>query len=319
MTFLTICAAAFLIFIIGRNDGSPLAATALRSSQKSTWWIVVILLVSVVAVPLAGLYVVAEILARLFGESFGDPATGLSLLLAVGATVLLSLAVGVPTSITLALVGALAGTLVGVGARPDWGHVLFVLGLGALAPGLACLLAYVLRRLPLRSWVETPETVRVLGGVRVVAYTLLCIAYSVNDGQKNTFIAAVAVSIPVGAAAGNVWVQLVICALFGAGFLTGMRTSVRTLTTGVFRPTPLPILWAQLSTFTTLVSGAALGAPLSMTQALQGSVLGTGLSRGYKAVRWEVVLRVLQAWFWTLPVAGVLSFVLSVSVQFIVR
>lgn len=55
-----------------------------------------------------------------------------------------------------------------------------------------------------------------------------------------------------------------------------------------------------------LVSSHA-GFPLSTTQVTAGSILGTGLGRSGSQVRWGVAGRMVLAWLFTLPMAGLVG------------
>ncbi|MGW8557889.1 inorganic phosphate transporter [Streptomyces tubercidicus] len=315
MNVAVLIAAAAFVALVGRNDGASLAATALKAAQGSGRWIPAMTLLALPVAPLLGLDAVAASLAELFGPSFGDPAGAISLLIAVLATVVISLALAVPTSVTLALVGALSGTVLGAGHTPDWAYMARMLGLAAVAPLVAAFLALSLSRLPLPALGRPERSNAVLARCRTAAFCALALAYSLNDGQKVTFVAAIALHTSIHEAATSPWIQLAAVALFALGMTPGLKSSGRALRQGVFSPAPLPILWAQLSSVASIAAGSALGAPLSMTQSLQGAVLGTGLARGRRSVRWQAAGRIGMAWIWTLPVATGTSFALTALIK----
>jgi PiT family inorganic phosphate transporter len=302
MELVTAVIAVAVVVLIGRNDGSPLVAVAQQSARGRGRWAPVALILSLPLAPFFGLDAVAQSLQSLYG-----PGAAPALLLAVLATVALSVAVRVPTSITLALVGAMTGAALG-NAPVDWPLVGRVLGLAACAPVVACLVARVVCVIP----VELPtaaSAARILRALRVVAFGAMALAYSANDGQKVLFVAALALGTTVNDVA-PAWLA-VGAVVFGVGVGAGMRGSGLALRGGVFAPLPPAAFWAQTSTALVVGLGSVLGVPLSMTQALTGSVIGVGLARGRRAVRWGAAVRIVVAWAWTLPVAGLLGFVLS--------
>ncbi|XBH21016.1 inorganic phosphate transporter [Jonesiaceae bacterium BS-20] len=300
--------AVALIILTGRNDGSTLAATALKGDKKSDLFVLITITVCVPIAPLLGLHGVASSLSHMLGPLFGEYTSTLGFLGSVLITLGISVALSVPTSITLALVGALTGTLLGTQGSANLGLVGRVLTIAAIAPLVAALVSYLISKAPLKFPNDPQARGNLLNRIRGVSITALAIAYSINDGQKITFIAAATLQLSITQASTSIWVQISATLLFAAGMLWGLRKAERTLRNGIFSPTPLPALWSQIGTIVALSGGAALGTPLSMTQSLQGAVLGTGLVRGTRVIRWPAVGKIAIAWLWTLPLATALAY-----------
>jgi PiT family inorganic phosphate transporter len=53
----------------------------------------------------------------------------------------------------------------------------------------------------------------------------------------------------------------------------------------------------------------AFGIPVSTTHAISGSIMGVGASRGYSAVQWGVVRRIVSAWILTIPLTAIFAYV----------
>ncbi|MFD0821323.1 inorganic phosphate transporter, partial [Micromonospora zhanjiangensis] len=68
---------------------------------------------------------------------------------------------------------------------------------------------------------------------------------------------------------------------------------------------PDAVVVSELSGAGVVLGTAVLGAPVSMTQSLSGAMVGTGLSRRSRKVRWRGVIRLGRAWLLTLPAAFV--------------
>lgn len=308
MDALIILLGAVLIVVIGRNDGTPLVAIALRGLPINHWWIAIIVLAVLPAAPLLGFYLVAQALFGLFPQEGGDYAVVLAILAGTILTILVSMTLRAPNSITLALVGGAAGASLGAGIAPQWQHVGFVLMMAAAAPVIGCLVAAAVPYGVLHP--SSPKLAKVfsIGKMRWPALVAIIVSYSLNDGQKLVFIIAIIFAVPVGEAAGSVTANGVVLVLFVLGMLSGLRSSMSMLAHGVLRTTPISAVWAQISTSLTLVAGSALGSPMSMTQTLQGSLLGSGLKRGTRIIRWMSVWRILLAWVWTLPLSAALAY-----------
>lgn len=317
MDAIVILLGAVLIITIGRNDGTPLIAMAMRGLPVSHWWIVFAIVLLLPVAPLVGLYLVAQSLYELFPARSGDDAVVVGILLATILAILASILLRAPNSITLALVGGAVGASLGAGLDPNWSHVGYVLIIAGIAPALGCLFASVVPYRVVHPASPGMNKIISMGKMRWPALIAIIASYSLNDGQKLVFIIAISVSVPISDVAGSLAANGVALTLFFIGLLSGVRSSMSLLASGVLRTTPLSAVWAQVSTSATLIGGSLIGAPMSMTQTLQGSLLGSGLKRGAKVIRWRSVLRVLATWVWTLPVSASLSYAIVIAMDWL--
>lgn len=301
-------AAVVFAFVTGINDGGALLSLGLsvRSIRPATG--LLLLAAAVVLTPvLLGTGVATTLATRLV--ALDGEAGRMALLLAVISCVLVTLVLarrGLPTSLTLALVGAVAGVGVGAGLPVAWGLVGVVLVAAALAPVVGILvgrgITLSLGRLPARSAL----------GLRVrrwhaAAFGLLCLAYGANDSQKMLAVLAVAAGT-VGDEVGVVWWQLlVVGACFLAGSVVGLPRFAGTLGSGVLAVRPVEAVTTEMSAGAVVLATGIAGAPVSMTQAASGALVGAGVSRGYGAVRWDAAARIGGAWVLTLPCAFALA------------
>jgi PiT family inorganic phosphate transporter len=128
---------------------------------------------------------------------------------------------------------------------------------------------------------------------------LQAVAYAANDGQKMLAVLAVT-SIGVTAPA-----LVAVAILFAVGGILGIGSAAETLGVQIMRATPREEVTAQLAASLAVLGSAALGAPVSMTQAVSGGLIGTGVLRGRRQVRWRVAEQLALAWVLTLPLAAV--------------
>lgn len=66
-------------------------------------------------------------------------------------------------------------------------------------------------------------------------------------------------------------------------------------------------LSANLTTSTLVLTSGWLGLPVSTTHVSSSAIIGIGLLKGVKAVRWNTIRDMVLAWIVTLPAAGLLS------------
>ena len=94
---------------------------------------------------------------------------------------------------------------------------------------------------------------------------------------------------------------------------------MKTMGSGVTKIEPASGFAAQTSSALVIECMTFLGAPVSTTQVITTSIMGTGTARRISAVKWGVAGNILTAWIVTLPVSmvlgGITSFVLSFMIQ----
>lgn len=313
MTVLTILLAVTFAVLVGRNDGSPLVALAIRPLSSGQWWPPLVLVIATVAVPALGLHAVAETLREMFAAAAGTSGLGLAvLLLATIATLALSTMLGVPTSITLALVGASAGAQLALGASAG-GRIGRVLLLAALGPIVAALLAFAVTRVQrVASGRNLERNIRWQYGLGFVA---TAIAYGANDGQKLLAVFALLWGVSAGVGATDPRVVVLVAVCFAIGMVWGLRRSARGLRQGVLHPKPYQVASTLWASAIAVLLGSLLAAPVSMTQSITGGLIGSAPPQEWRRVRWEQSRRVLLAWLWTLPAAGVAGWLLTLLAQ----
>lgn len=296
--------AAVFAVVNGANDGGAMVASQLRVPGVRPLASVLVLAAALVAVPLAlGTGVADTLTSGLVRASRGvQPqlvATG-ALASVVVVTVLTRLSL--PTSLTLGMVGGIVGAGLGRGLPVLGSGIGRVVLIGLAAPVMGAVLAQLLVKvagLALRR-----RGGRGLAGLAVLATVAQAVAYATNDGQKMFAVVAVSaagVTTPVVAG---------VAVLFALGAVAGVRAAAGTLGGGIARGGPQEEATAQLAAAGAVLSSAALGVPVSMTQAVAGGLVGTGILRGLRQVRWRVAGQLVLAWVLTLPTAAVLGAVI---------
>ena len=294
-----------LVFCLlgGRNDGSPLVAIRLKASRRVTAVPFLMLAAAVAVLPAANSRVGEPIVAMVSSEGSGGqrPLLLATVLVAASATLLVLNGGGVPTSITLALVGASSGAG-SAGGHPQWHLVLRVLGIAILSPLVAFAIS---RTIYLLFHARTPQSSTIMV---FLGCLLTCIAYGSNDGQKMVALFGTAMGVDLGAVTHSAAITAIVTAAFLIGVLTGMPKGAAALQRGTIVPDSRQIwvtLWA--ASVAVLVS-SALGSPVSMTQSISGALIGTCQTNDWRKVRWGEARRILIAWAATLPMAWILGY-----------
>ncbi|GAA4227768.1 PiT family inorganic phosphate transporter [Streptosporangium album] len=291
--------AGLFAVVTGVNDGGALLATSLKVSSIPPLSGVLVMMVMVALVPLLTHRVATTFTTRLAGADgpSGQATLAVAMLSALTVVAVLNNR-GLPTSLTLAIMGALTGAGLGWGLPVSGGAVLFVLVVALAAPIVGALLAIVVRRWLIR-WAHG----RKLRQWHRAGFTLQCLAYAANDGQKMPAVFMLA----LGLYAPPLSICLIVAALFGIGALYGLPRAGRMLSRTIIASRPLDGVTAELASGAAVIGCAAIGAPVSMTQTIAGALIGAGMAKGAGRVRWHSATRIALAWALTLPASGLLA------------
>lgn len=325
--------AILFVAVSGANDGATLVGLGLRFPQASGVLAMAILLVTLVAVPLTLGTVVAETFTAKLAD-FGDD-SGAAVFLAGTAVSLIVVGLlawrGLPTSLTLALIGGITGAGFGAGLDVSWIEVGKVLGLGVAAPVAGAVLAYLLglfaRRFPTGGQVNKGVL-----GAHLLAYTGQCVAYAANDGQKMIAVGSVAAGVVmaggldgdssigvIDTSPGQLAVLLVgIAVVFGASLLGSVLRIGERLGRGIVLARPMHVVTTEASAAVAVFGSALVGVPVSMSQSVTAGVVGVAATEGLRRVRWQHVAGVGLAWLCTLPSALALGFGIGKLVELVV-
>jgi PiT family inorganic phosphate transporter len=105
------------------------------------------------------------------------------------------------------------------------------------------------------------------------------------------------------------WVIIISGSAIALGtFLGGWRV-VETMATKITKLRPYQGFCAETGGGVVLAFVTAFGIPVSTTHAISGSIMGVGASRGYSAVQWGVVRRIVSAWILTIPLTAIFAYI----------
>lgn len=272
--------------------------------------------------------------AKTIASGFADPsdvtqAVVLAALLGASAWNLLTWWFGIPSSSSHALVGGLAGAVVGhagVGAFQWQALGQKVLVPLVVSPALGFLMAFFL--MVLLIWlIRGLKPAIVQTGSRrlqLLSASLMAFGHGSNDAQKSMGI--ITLALVAFATAGHAlppwmpgWVMpshpgevprwvIGICAFaIAAGTAAGGTRIIKTMGTKIIRITPLQGFVAETAGAVTILAASRFGVPVSTTHCINAAIMGVGASKRLSAVRWGVATNILIAWVLTLPMAGLLA------------
>jgi PiT family inorganic phosphate transporter len=323
MVVLIIGIALLFDFLNGMNDAAnsiaTIVSTRVLSPKVAVLWAAFFNFVAAFGF---GVHVASTIGKGIVDVSIVDNYLILSALLGAITWTHFCTRVGLPISVSHALIGGLAGcgvTKAGFSALVVGGLTKVVVFI-ALAPLLGMVLGYFL--MVLVTWiVRTKSPYRVDRTFRV-GQLLSSAAYSIghgtNDAQKTMGI--IALVLYTSGYLGDTfyvptWVILSAHASIGLGTYFGGWKVIRTLGMKLTHLRPIGGFCAEGAAATMLLGTALGGIPVSTTHTIAGAIMGVGSTRRVSAVKWGVAGRIVWAWVLTIPASAAMGWVAYNLVQ----
>jgi PiT family inorganic phosphate transporter len=220
---------------------------------------------------------------------------------------------GIPSSSSHALVGGLVGAAL---AKAGWDAIIAkglmttsaaiilspLLGL-VLALALSVALLWVLMK------ASPARTEARFNKLQFISSSLYSLGHGGNDAQKTMGIIAALLYANGYQGEFHVpfWVVIACQCAMGFGTLFGGWRIVRTMGMGITRIRPTGAFCAQTAGAATLFLATSMGIPVSTTHTITGGIVGVGMARRVRAVRWGVAGRIVWAWVLTIPVSGLIA------------
>jgi len=250
---------------------------------------------------------------------------------------------GLPISASHALIGGLIGPVWFVygGEYLITSGIALVVAFIVISPLLGCLMGFALNCIFMLIF-KRGNVRRIDKGFRrmqLLSSAAFSLGFGGNDGQKTMGVIAIllasafasnpdnpvmqflfgnaAVAEGVYSAGGELiqeggffiptWLKFVCYGLISLGTVTGGWKVIRTLGDGLSKIHPEQGFCAETSGAITLILTALWGIPVSTTHTITGSIIGTGLTRGVKSVKWVTAKNIVWAWVLTIPAVIVVS------------
>ncbi len=216
-----------------------------------------------------------------------------------------------PTSSSHALVGGLIGAaLVKAGfSALQWREIGVIVLFIFAAPLLGAVLAYVMATAVTLLFRRTraAKVDRIFRRGQLLSAALYSLGHGGNDAQKTMgiiFALLIADSARGGYAAPSHMpfeVVLACHAAMGLGTLLGGWRIIHTMGQRLIKLLPVDGFCAETGAAGSLAMSVFGGIPVSTTHTIAGGIVGVGLLRRWRAVRWKVALDVVWAWVLTIP------------------
>ncbi len=232
--------------------------------------------------------------------------------------------VGLPISVSHALIGGLIGPAIIIGGSKFLviGGIIKVTLFVVLSPLLGLVLGNLLMVTTMWLFRKTSPrkvdaTFRIL---QLASSAVFSLGHGSNDAQKTMGVIAVLL-FSTGNMTGEfhvpMWVIITCYATISLGTLTGGWKVIKTLGTSLTHLKPVQGFCAETAGAITVIGSTLGGIPISTTHTITGSILGVGLVKSLKAVRWGVAGNIVLAWILTIPVSILISGVIYLVMSFL--
>jgi len=104
------------------------------------------------------------------------------------------------------------------------------------------------------------------------------------------------------------WIKILCALTMAAGTAAGGWRIIKTLGHKMVKLHPVHGFAAEATGASVLIAAAHFGMPVSTTHAISTSIMGVGCAKGFKALKLNVVERILWAWVMTIPAAGLIAY-----------
>jgi inorganic phosphate transporter, PiT family len=264
--------------------------------------------------------------AKMIGGGIVEPSlinqlTVIAALLGAISWNLFTLMLGLPSSSSHALIGGIIGAAL---AQSGWTAVKFsglrtVLEALLLSPLMGFVLGYLFILAIYWTMVRVPRGLanRSFRRLQLLSSSLMAFSHGSNDAQKAMGIITLAL-----VSAGELdqvvvptWVILSCALAMGLGTAAGGWRIIRTLGMRIMKMEPVHGFAAETSAALILLGTAHYGLPVSTTHVITSSIMGVGAVTRLSAVRWGVSVRILYAWIFTLPGAGLVAYAANLLFQ----
>jgi PiT family inorganic phosphate transporter len=233
---------------------------------------------------------------------------------------------GLPSSSSHALIGGYAGAAIAkagfsaIITTGGWGNnwirtIIFL----AAAPLIGLCLGFVLK--VITSWIarrQSPADVTKWSRLaQIFSAASFSLGHGGNDAQKTMGI--ISSLLFAGGLISEfhvpLWVVLSAHAAIATGTFTGGWRIVKTMGQKITRLRPIDGFCAETAAASSIFLSTYLSIPVSTTHVITGAISGVGAVQRVSAVRWNVTLRIVWAWIFTIPASAIIALLIYMFIR----
>ncbi|EMG29371.1 phosphate transporter family protein [Listeria fleischmannii 1991] len=227
---------------------------------------------------------------------------------------LLTWLIGMPSSSSHALIGAIAGAAIasaGFSVINFSGFTTIIIAL-IISPIIGFSVGYLIYSG--FKWIfrnrKRAKTNRHFRVAQIFTAAIQAYAHGTNDAQKTMGVITLALitsGLLKETAGVPFWVQLSCALAMAIGSSVGGFRIIKTVGTKIMRIEPVTGVAADISSLSVIMSATLTHLPVSTTQVIDSSIMGVGTANHKKEVNWRTGKNMLVTWIITLPIAATLA------------
>ncbi|WOX56137.1 MULTISPECIES: inorganic phosphate transporter [unclassified Methanoculleus] len=249
----------------------------------------------------------------------------------VGAVVwnLMTWYLGLPTSSSHALIGGLMGggiAAAGIAAIKISTVEIIVIFM-VLSPIIGLLMGLLFMTAVVRASGGSPRPAaeRHFKRLQLLSAAAYSFSHGTNDAQKTMGIITpllfsigyYGTSVDPNHLPVPLWVILSAHAAIALGTFFGGWRIVKTMGYGITRLRPVHGFAAETAGAATIIGASLAGIPVSTTHIISSSIMGVGVTKGARFVKWGVARRIVAAWILTIPISALIGFLAFLALRLV--
>lgn len=329
-----------LVFALsnGLHDASSVVATFINSGAASPKQAIVLASIFGLLGAVFGGNQVADTISKTINLPTQASLLAILFTALLGATLwnVITWKLGLPSSSTHALIGGIIGAVMVssgyehilwgwselIGAKHEITGIVKVFAALILSPMLGFTLAFLLEKISklflrnakfgINHW---------LNRIQWLIAASLSYSHGANDIQKVIGILALALAAGKGISmqSAPLWVRFLGGLVMFMGTMLGGWSIMKTIGRGIFNIRPIHSVNSQVASVGSVFLATLIGAPVSTTHVVVGSVMGVGAADEYRMVHWKIVKEIIIAWFITIPLSAIVSGLIYIIFNFIFK
>jgi len=223
---------------------------------------------------------------------------------------------GMPVSASHALIGGLIGGAIAFGGYGilNMGGLMKIFTALLTSPIFGIVFGYLLMKLIIRVFCNVSPGVlnKHFGRLQLISSGFMAFSHGSNDAQK--VMGVITLALVSGGYLHSVevpfWVILVCALAMGMGTAMGGWRVIKTLGHQMMKLQPVHGFAAETAATAIILSASHMGLPVSTTHVITTSIMGVGATKRISAVRWGIAKKIVMAWVFTLPMCGILAWLI---------
>ncbi len=222
---------------------------------------------------------------------------------------------GIPSSSSHALIGALIGSAIMytngievVSWAKLWDKTIKWL---ILSPILGFAIGYIIMNT--LNWVLKPfrpaTVTKVFSKGQIVSAAFMAFSHGSNDAQKSMGI--ITLLLVSGGVLSNFqvlpWVKIACALAMALGTSIGGWKIIKTMGVNMARLQPVNGFAAETAAAIVIQAATYMHAPVSTTHIISTAIMGVGANKRLSSVRWGVAKNIVWAWILTIPLCGLMA------------